>query len=498
MKAKLVLSWMLTIALGCEGQIRMGAQTALTTFSLRADRLGALQLTDCLAQKGEALCTRYPNPRECMKMTVYVQSDGTLDAECEGKKGGTEAIGTEKCFWFLSFISSWVTIAEQWYLQVADIYGRIIFNKKMDDTEGALQQAAAEQPADPQPSPAPEGITTPEEPCSGKLAVDLFVQELNATLSGQGLNLVYQSKTNPDATDGIPGLVTACQFNEVLNVPLGALPIPLCTKVFGTRVCRCPYMVNQVVKKVCTTLLSQCESNNWENALWSESGKALTWLFTPGYLKSDAGSGSGEVEETGSSQGDSSSSITCTGSPLALDLGNDGLAVSSPAAGVQFDLVGRGPVQTAWLGAGDAFLALDRDNNGRIDGGHELFGEGQNLEERPSENGFAALSLIDSKRHGGNEDGVVDEKDSLFSRLTLWADRNHDGISQKAELNSLRKAGIKELRLKPSYQTDAIDAYGNDLGLRGVFVRKDGTEGKLIDVYFSFQPTRRPLVAKNR
>ena len=87
-----------------------------------------------------------------------------------------------------------------------------------------------------------------------------------------------------------------------------------------------------MVKKVCTTLQSQCKSNNWENALWSESGKALTWLFTPGYLKSDTGSGSAGGGVTESPQQESSSSITCTGSPLALDLGNDGLTVSSPAA----------------------------------------------------------------------------------------------------------------------------------------------------------------------
>jgi hypothetical protein len=74
-----------------------------------------------------------------------------------------------------------------------------------------------------------------------------------------------------------------------------------------------------------------------------------------------------------------------------------------------------------------AFLTLDRNGNGVIDNGSELFG---NHTLPGSRNGFAALLSM----AGQNGDGKVSQKDALFVKLLLWHDRNHNGISEALEL----------------------------------------------------------------
>jgi hypothetical protein len=66
-----------------------------------------------------------------------------------------------------------------------------------------------------------------------------------------------------------------------------------------------------------------------------------------------------------------------TPEPLVVDVQGDGYRFTSPENGVMFDLDGTGtPQRVASTDAGsdDAFLALDHNHNGRIDGGRELFG----------------------------------------------------------------------------------------------------------------------------
>jgi hypothetical protein len=149
-------------------------------------------------------------------------------------------------------------------------------------------------------------------------------------------------------------------------------------------------------------------------------------------------------------------------SPIMLDR-TGRPRMSSAADGVTFGINSVGSVlKVAWpLSDTTAFLVLDRNGNGTVDNGSELFGNTTRLASGAvASNGYVALADFDV-----NGDRVIDASDPIYSQLELWSDRNRDGISEPEELTTLEQGGIRGVSTdaKPSA---ARDRWGNRFAFR--------------------------------
>jgi Ca2+-binding RTX toxin-like protein len=172
--------------------------------------------------------------------------------------------------------------------------------------------------------------------------------------------------------------------------------------------------------------------------------------------------------------------------PLVLDLDGDGIETiaANQFEGAMFDHDNDGiRTATGWIKSDDGILVIDRNGDGIINNGSELFGDSTKLKNGDlASNGYAALSEFDT-----NGDGKVDANDKNFSQLRVWRDLNQDGISQADELFTLEQVGVKSLNLEHQNTNKSL-GNGNSLAQTGTYETTDGSVHTMGDVNFEYDP----------
>jgi hypothetical protein len=175
-------------------------------------------------------------------------------------------------------------------------------------------------------------------------------------------------------------------------------------------------------------------------------------------------------------------------SPIVVDTHRDGIKLGPAGRTVAFDVNADGLADTVqWVlpGGDEAFLALDRNRNGVVDDGAELFGVGTPLiEGGTAPNGFVALAQYDQPLLGGNDDGVISRADAVWQELTLWVDSNADGVATRKEMRRPESFGLTSFSVIPKVRR-YIDPAGNSLP----YWAWAGATGRpartlMVDVYF--------------
>jgi VCBS repeat-containing protein len=162
--------------------------------------------------------------------------------------------------------------------------------------------------------------------------------------------------------------------------------------------------------------------------------------------------------------------------PIILDLDHNGIALTTLDNGVSFDINADGHQdKIAWTAGTDGILAYDVDGNGKIDNGSEIFSP--HFAGGSYVDGLAALATLDS-----NHDGKIDATDEAFSKLTIWQDLNHNGISDAGELSSLADHQIASLSLDASASNTDIN--GQSVLADGSYTLTDGSAGHFVEVAF--------------
>jgi large repetitive protein len=167
--------------------------------------------------------------------------------------------------------------------------------------------------------------------------------------------------------------------------------------------------------------------------------------------------------------------------PVVLDLDGDGAEFLDTSANVAFDYDGDGVAEnTAWVGADDGLLAIDRNGDGLVNNGSEIvFG----VDGQTDLQGLAA-------QYDSNGDGVLDANDAAFAQFGVWQDANSNGVTDAGEFRSLTEAGITSIGLVSDGQS--YSAANGSVFVHGEaeYTRSDGSTGTVADASFATGPAR--------
>lgn len=180
----------------------------------------------------------------------------------------------------------------------------------------------------------------------------------------------------------------------------------------------------------------------------------------------------------------------------------ENLIFTSPARGIDFDILGENSVDRAgnpsphekkrisWHRSYQYVYIVKPNAQGLVEGINEMFGDNtKGPDGKFSANGYEALGKYDGMSADGKTkvaeaDGYINSKDAVYSVLRIWRDENFDGKSQPGELYTLDKFGIKTIDLgyDPNYYE--MDKWGNEVKYKSVVEGKDGKLYLMFDVWF--------------
>jgi hypothetical protein len=169
-------------------------------------------------------------------------------------------------------------------------------------------------------------------------------------------------------------------------------------------------------------------------------------------------------------------------SPLVIDFVGRPVELTAPNSGTRFDITGDGTRQLiSWPSDGKAvaFLAFDRNRDGRIGSINEMFGNntlGPDGQKAP--NGFEAL-----RKYDANHDGVIDAADPIYRELLVWHD-DGDAVSRRGELVPLQSAGVTSISLGYVDQVQRIDFFGNESREHSTARSSSGAALAVYDLWF--------------
>jgi len=151
--------------------------------------------------------------------------------------------------------------------------------------------------------------------------------------------------------------------------------------------------------------------------------------------------------------------------PLVVNFAAASASVS--ANKFTFDLNADGKTeQISFVGPGSGFLALDRNKDGLINNGDELFGPS-------SGNGFADLAKFD-----GDNNLWIDENDNIYDRLQIWT-KDENGADRLFALAAKGIGAIYLGNVATPFTLENADAIDATIQRTGIFIREDGTAGTI-------------------
>jgi hypothetical protein len=282
---------------------------------------------------------------------------------------------------------------------------------------------------------------------------------------------------NPnDSGNNLPTTISDCDKTNLITLCPTPTPEPT---PYPTPSDGCYYPIENFSQGACPLYFSEDSTGYYccsvgcsyesEEQVWDPSGYGeLDCGVCQDGIDNDCGDGGADDQDYDC--GD------CWPSPILIDTLGDGFDMSGAANGVDFDIRGVGrPIRVSWPLGDDAWLALDRNANGAIDNGKELFGNFTYQLSSPERNGFRALHVYDETANGGNADGVINAQDAIFQSLRLWLDSDRNGISEPSELFGLASKNVAEIELdyKLSQRTDGK---GNRFRYRAKIKSADGSQ----------------------